>query len=127
MIWASEQGFPCSPWRRWWQSRCFTAACGDYHVGADIHTSAHEGTRAGAGRRALKEAAACGESAQEKAYPGGLQPVGNTRAGAGEKCEEKGAAERSPYGLTTSPKPRLSRSTRFFILFLSPYPFEKRE
>lgn len=122
-----EQEYPCSPWRRRWQSRWFTVACRDYHVGADIHASAPEGTHAEAGRHALKESAACGESAQDQVNPEGWQPVGNTHDGAGEKCEEKGAAETSHYGLTTTPKSRLSRSTSFFILFFSPSPFEKKE
>jgi len=42
---------------------------------------------------------------QEQVYPEGLQPVRRTHTRAGEKCQEEGAAERSCYGLTTTPIP----------------------
>ena len=45
------------------------------------------------------------EPVQEKACPEGLQPMGRPHAGAGEKREEEGTAERSCYGLTTATIP----------------------
>lgn len=38
---------------------------------------------------------ACGGPTLEQVYPEGLQPAEKTDAGAGEKCEVEGVAERS--------------------------------
>jgi len=53
-----------------------------------------------------------GKPMLEQVYPQGLQPVGRTHAGAGDKCEEEGVAERNCYGLTMAPIPHPPSTTR---------------
>lgn len=86
---APKQISPCRLWR--------------HHGGADIHTAAQEEHRTGAGACFLKELHPI-ESRKEQIYPERTASCGGTQAGVGVQYEEKGAAERSGYGLTiTSP------------------------
>lgn len=62
------------------QTRDFATACEEDHSGADICTSV------------------CGKGMLKQVYREGLQPMGGTHVGPGEKCEKKGVAEKSCYG-----------------------------
>lgn len=94
------------------RSRDSPASHGRDHSGADIHTAVHGGPHTGAGRYALKEAAAweipCWS--REGLYPRGLQPTERLRAGVEKKSEEEEAAKRNSYRLTAAPHSPLCRS-----------------
>ena len=114
-----EQRFPYSLRRRSWWSSYLPADHGENQARAGGYflkeAAAH-------GKPMLEQVlltgtAAGGESTLDQVYPEGLQPVERTRAGAvlegwqpmgkthvgaGEKCEEEGAAERNCHGQAAS-------------------------
>ena len=102
---APEERFPCCPWAGPKWSRHCPAALGEEHARAGIHTAGHRAPRTGGRGYFLKKLWPVQSPRGSRFIPRDCGPWEGPHAGAGEKCEEGGAAERSWYGLSTAPIP----------------------